>query len=503
MKIGSLFKSMSSVGGWTLLSRVAGFVREILFAALFGSSATAEAFQVAFSLPNMFRRFFAEGALNMAYIPLYSKKLEQDDGANAFAEDAFSALATFLIVFVVLASVAMPALVWAMASGFVGDERFDLAVDFGRVCFPYILFISLAALVSGTLNAHGRFATAAAAPVLLNVVLIAAMWFGPRFGLAAEIALIWGVPIAGVLQLALVWGALRRTGVKLDLRLPKWTPELRELAIIAAPAALAGGVVQINLLVGRQVASQFEGAIQWLAVADRLYQLPLGVVGIAIGVVLLPSLSKALAADDGKTAQETFNASLVFASVLVMPATAALILIPNPLVEALFERGAFNATDTENTAKALMIYGLGLPAFVAQKLYQPSYFARSDTKTPFRFAVVAMVANAVLAIGLMPLFGFIAAAIATTGAAYLMLGLLVWRARTIGNETRLLPETTTSLLMSLAGSLGFALTFWPISNVSENLGLNVYVEVLAYVIVGLIVTAVLAIHPINRAILRR
>ncbi|MEM9716251.1 MAG: murein biosynthesis integral membrane protein MurJ, partial [Pseudomonadota bacterium] len=287
-----MLKAMSSVGGWTLVSRVAGFAREIIFAALFGSSATAEAFQVAFALPNMFRRFFGEGAFNTAFIPLYSKKIEKNEDALAFANNVFSALAIFLIFFSALASLAMPLLVWLMASGFVGDARFDMAVDYGRVCFPYILFISLAAIVSGALNANGRFAAAAAAPVLLNIILITAMVFAEDLNLAPEIALIWGVPIAGVAQLALVWFALRQSGVNLRLTVPKWTPDLKEMLIIAAPAALAGGVLQVNLLVGRQVASQFEGAIQWVAVADRLYQLPLGVVGIAIGVVLLPTLSK-------------------------------------------------------------------------------------------------------------------------------------------------------------------------------------------------------------------
>ena len=503
MRLGSLLSNMSNVGGWTLLSRIAGFLREILFAALFGSSATAEAFQVAFSLPNMFRRFFAEGALNMAFVPLYSKKLATDGEATEFANNAFSALASFLLFFCLLASLIMPALVWLMASGFVGDGRFDLAVDFGRICFPYILFISLAALISGALNANGRFAIAAAAPVVLNVILISAMWFGPKFGIAPEIALVWGVPVAGILQLALVWNALSRLGITLRIRVPKWTPELKELAMIAAPAALAGGVVQINLLVGRQVASQFEGAIQWLAVADRLYQLPLGVVGIAIGVVLLPTLSKALSEQDDRSAQEAFNGSLSFAVLLVAPATVALIFIPQPLVEALFERGAFTSVDTDMTAAALAIYGMGLPAFVAQKLYQPSFFARGDTRTPFRFALVAMVVNAGLAVGLMFSFGFLAAAIATTVSAYVMLVLLIWRARSIGAETRILPQTRQSLLLSIGCAALLAASFFPISALAQNWMMNIYLEVLFYVLSGTVLTLGLLFLPIHRRLLRR
>ncbi|MEM0975970.1 MAG: murein biosynthesis integral membrane protein MurJ [Pseudomonadota bacterium] len=498
-----MIAAMGSVGGWTLVSRIAGFVREIIFAALFGSSATAEAFQIAFSLPNMFRRFFAEGALSTAYVPMYSKKLAQAEMADDFASDAFSALAGFLIVFSALASLAMPALVWAMASGFVGDGRFDLAVDFGRVCFPYILFISLAALISGTLNAHGRFAVAAAAPVLLNIVLIAAMWFGPKFGFAAEWALTWGVPIAGILQLALVWHALKRAGIPLRLGWPRWTEDLKSLAIIAAPAALAGGVVQINLLVGRQVASQFEGAIQWLAVADRLYQLPLGVVGIAIGIVLLPTLSKALADDDKTTGSAAFNDAFILAFLLTAPAAIALICIPTPIVEALFERGAFTSEDTAKTATALAIYGLGLPAFVMQKLYQPIFFSRGDTKTPFRFALVAMVVNAVLAVGLMSALGYLAAAWATSISAYVMLALLIWKARQTGSESRFSRDTIMSISTTVAGCGVLALLFLPLSIAAEHFELNKYAELGLYVLAGGAVFAVLAGLPFNRRLLGR
>ena len=302
-----LMRGFATVGLWTLLSRILGFVRDVLIAGFLGSGPVAEAFLIAFSLPNMFRRFFAEGAFNMAFVPMFSKKVEAGEGSHEFARDAFTGLATILIFFTALAQLFMPALVLLMASGFAADDRLDLATLFGRIAFPYILFISLAALLSGVLNATGRFVAAAAAPVLLNVLFIAAVTGAYYLGFDLGLTLAWTVPVAGIAQLALVWVAASRAGYRLIPTRPRWTPELKRLAIIAAPAALAGGVVQINLLVGRNVASWTEGAIAWVNYADRLYQLPLGVVAIAIGVVLLPELSRRLQAGDEAGGQEALS----------------------------------------------------------------------------------------------------------------------------------------------------------------------------------------------------
>ncbi len=431
-----LLAGFFTVGVWTMASRVLGFVRDIMIAAFLGAGPVAEAFLVAFSLPNMFRRFFAEGAFNMAFVPMFSKKVEGDEAALDFARDAFSGLAALLIVFTLIALAAMPWLVLAMASGFAGDERFDLAVVYGRIAFPYILFISLAALLSGVLNTLGRFAAAAAAPVLLNMLFVGAMVLADLQGWPIGDALAWAVPLAGIAQLALVWVAADRAGYRLIPRLPRLTPELRRLAIIAAPAMLAGGVVQVNLLVGRQVASFFDGAVAWLAYADRLYQLPLGVVGIAIGVVLLPDLSRKLRAGDAAGGRYAFSRAGEVSLALTVPAAVALVVIPIPLIGVLFGRGAFGPDDVAATALAVAVYGAGLPAFVLQKVLQPLYFAREDTRTPLRFAVVAMVVNAVLAIGLAPIIGYIAAALGTTFAGWVMAWLL-WRgARGMGDAAR-------------------------------------------------------------------
>jgi putative peptidoglycan lipid II flippase len=437
MKPIRLVAGFLTVGFWTLMSRLLGFVRDIVIAAKLGDGPVAEAFLIAFSLPNMFRRFFAEGAFNMAFVPMFSKKLEAGEDPKAFANEAFSGLAGVLVLFTLLAQAAMPWLVLAMASGFAADERFDLAVHFGRIAFPYILFISLAALLSGVLNATGRFAAAAAAPVLLNIILISTMVLAELTGGDFGTFLAWGVPVAGVAQMALVWRAAARAGFRLTLRMPTLSPDLKRLAAIAAPAMLAGGVVQINLLVGRQVASYFDGAIQYLNLSDRLYQLPLGVVAIAIGVVLLPDLSRRLAAGDTSGGKDALNRATEFALLLTLPASVALILVAEPIVSVLYQRGAFGPEAAARTAAVTAIYGAGLPAFVLQKVLQPLYFARHDTTTPFKYALVAMVLNAGIAIGGAFLFGFYAAAWATTLAGWAMVILLWTGSRGMGDAAQI------------------------------------------------------------------
>ncbi len=432
-----LISGFLTVGGWTLFSRFLGFARDILMAQTLGAGPVAEAFLIAFSLPNMFRRFFAEGALNMAFVPMFAKKLEAGEDAGRFAGDAFSGLAALLIALTVAAQLAMPWLVWAMASGFVGDDRFAMAVSYGRIAFPYILFISLAALLSGVLNASGRFAAAAAAPTVLNLFFLGAMLLAIRLHWPIGPTLAWSVPFAGIAQMALLWAAAARAGYRLTLRLPRLTPDLRQLAWIAGPALLAGGVSQINLLVGRQVASFYDGAVAWLSYADRLYQLPLGVVGIAIGVVLLPDLSRRLRADDEAGGRASFSRAAEFALTLTIPAAVALMVIALPLIKVLFQRGAFGADDSAATALALAVYGAGLPAFVLHKVLQPLFYARADTRRPFRYALVCLAVNAGLAVGLMPVAGFLSAALAMTVAAWVMVLLLWFGSRRMGEAVRL------------------------------------------------------------------
>ncbi|MCC6518236.1 MAG: murein biosynthesis integral membrane protein MurJ, partial [Tabrizicola sp.] len=359
-----------------------------------------------------------------------------------------------------IGTLAMPLLVWAMAAGFVGDGRFDMAVDFGRITFCYIGFISLFALLSGILNAHGHFAEAGAVPVLMNLVFIAAMFLANRMGWDMGTTLAWTTPVTGLAQLLWTMYAARRIGFIPRLRWPQLTPDFKRLMVNMGPALLVGGVVQINLLVSRQVASGTEGAISWLVYADRLYQLPLGVVAIAVGTVLLPELSRRLQAGDSTGGREAFNRGTEFALLLTLPAAVALVVIALPITEVLYQRGMFDAEDTAATALALAIYGLGLPAFVLQKALQPLFYAREDTKSPFRFALWSMGINAALAFGLMPWIGFSAAAWATTLSAWVMVVQLWWGARRLGEEARFDARFLSRFWRICAASALMGATLW-------------------------------------------
>ncbi len=436
MKPIRLMTGFFTVGFWTLMSRVLGFVREVLLLSLIGPGPVMDAFVAAFRLPNMFRRFFAEGAFNAAFVPMFAKRLESGEGASAFARDAFNGLGLVVLFLTGLGMVFMPGLVWLTAEGFAGDERFDMTVGYGRIVFPYIVCMSLSALFSGILNATGRFAVAAAAPVLLNICVITAMTIGALTGGAIITWLVWAIPVAGVAQLALTWRAAAQAGFPLKPARPRWNPAMRDMVVIALPAALASGVMQINLVVGQLVASQYKSAVSWLFAADRLYQLPLGVVGIAVGVVLLPDLSRRLRGGDDAGAKTALSRAAEISLALTIPSAVALMVVPFALVTVLFERGASDIDDTAAIATAVTIYGLGLPAFVLQKVLQPVYFAREDTRRPFHYAVVAMVVNAAIAVGLAPWVGWIAPAIATTLAGWAMFACLALGARRYGQAAK-------------------------------------------------------------------
>ncbi len=460
MKPIRLMSGFFTVGVWTLLSRVLGFLREVLLLSLIGPGPVMDAFVAAFRLPNMFRRFFAEGAFNAAFVPMFAKKLEGEEGAGKFARDAFNGLSLVVLALTALGMIFMPGLVWLTAEGFVGDPRFDMTVAFGRIAFPYILCMSLSALFSGILNATGRFAVAAAAPVLLNIFVIAAMTFAALTGGDVALWLIWSIPVAGVAQLALTWRAAAEAGYPLRPTRPRWTPDMRAMIVIALPAALASGVMQINLVVGQLVASQYDKAVSWLFAADRLYQLPLGVVGIAVGIVLLPDLSRRLRAGDNDGAQTALSRAAEISLALTIPSAVALMVIPFALVTVLFERGASGVDDTAAIATAVMIYGLGLPSFVLQKILQPVYFAREDTRRPFYYAVVAMVVNAALAVGLAPFIGWIAPAVATTLAGWTMFACLAIGARRFGGAAKFDARFHKRIWRILIASAAMGVALW-------------------------------------------
>jgi putative peptidoglycan lipid II flippase len=457
-----LLRGFATVGAWTMGSRVLGFVRDVMIAAYLGAGPAAEAFFVAFRLPNMFRRFFAEGAFNMAFVPLFAKRLEGDgpDAARAFAEEALAALTAALLALTVAAQIAMPALTLALAAGFAGDPaKFDLAVHYGRIAFPYLFCMSLTALFSGVLNALGRFGAPAAAPILLNVVLIAAMALAGALGLDVGDALVWGVPVAGVAQAALVIWAARRAGLGLRLRRPRLTPGVRRLVRLGIPGAISGGATQINLVIGTLVASFFDGAVAWLSYADRLYQLPLGVVGAAVGVVLLPELARRVRAGDAEGGREAMRRAAEFALALTLPAAVALVAMPDAIIGALFGRGAFTADDVAATAAATAVYALGLPAYVLQKVVQPAYFAREDMDAPLRYALIAMGLNTAIAVAAAPVVGFIAIPAATVIAAWAQMWLLARGARAHGGVgwDRRLRRATIRLVVA---ALGMGAALW-------------------------------------------
>lgn len=460
MKPIRLMSGVLTVGFWTLMSRVLGLVREVFLLAYIGPGPVLDAFVAAFRLPNMFRRFFAEGAFNAAFVPMFSKRYEAGEDPAGFASEAMSGLVFVLLILTAFALIFMPMLVWATAGGFAGSESFDLTVGYGRIMFPYILFISLAALASGVLNATGHFAAAAAAPVFLNILVIGAMLAGSVMGGEVIWWVVWTVPVAGLVQLAIVWVAAHRAGVSLVPGRPRWTPQMKQLVTIAVPAALSGGVMQINLLVGQQVASNFEKAVGWLYAADRLYQLPLGVVGIAVGIVLLPDLARRLKAEDHDGAREAFSRAGEISLALTIPAAVALIVMPLPLVSVLFQRGQTGADDSAAIAMAVAIYGLGLPSFVLQKFLQPLFYAREDTKTPFRYAIWSMVVNAALAIGLAPVLGWVAPAIATTVAGWFMAVLLLIGGRRFGEVARFDARFRRRIWRICFAALGMGVVLW-------------------------------------------
>jgi putative peptidoglycan lipid II flippase len=427
-----LYRSIVTVSGFTAISRVLGFIRDMLIAAVLGAGPVADAFFVAFRLPNLFRSLFAEGAFNSAFVPLFTKRLQEGgvDMARRFAEEALAVLLTGLLVITIIAELAMPWLVRLIAPGFIENpEKFDLAVFLTRITFPYLLCMSLTALAAGMLNALGRFAAAAAAPIMLNVITIGAMIIAASFHFydrpEAAMILAWAVTVSGFAQLTLLTAMARRQGMDLSFRLPRLTTGVRRLFVLAGPGVVTAGITQINLFVGTMIASLAEGAVSYLYYADRINQLPLGIVGIAIGVVLLPELSQKLAAGNGRAAMHSHNRAFEFALLLTLPAAAALCVIPGPIIQVLFERGAFDASDTRAVSVALAAFALGLPASVLIRVFLPGFFAREDTRTPMIFAGISAGVNIAGSLSLFFVMGHVGIAIATTLAAWTNAILLV------------------------------------------------------------------------------
>lgn len=427
----SLLRNFATVGGATLSSRVLGFIRDSFIAAAIGAGPVAEAYTVAIKLANMFRRLFAEGAFASAFVPLFAGRLEAEgtDSARQFARETLAAMGWLLLALTIVAEIFMPQITFLLAPGFVSDPaKFDLTVALSRIAFPYLALISLVTLYSGVLNGLNRFVAAAFAPSLLNAVLIGALvWIYIQGEVGSDLAgywLTWANVVGGVLQLIVLIVASARADMHLALIRPRLTAGVRRLMALAGPSIIAGGVVQINVFIGTTIASTQDGAVAWLYFADRLYQLPLGVVGIAVGVVLLPDIARRIRAGDVDTVNHSMNRSLEFSMALTLPAAAALVAVAHPLCVGLFQRGAFTAADSVATASALAAYGFGLPAFVLIKVFQPAFFARENTRTPMWFSAINVGVNIALSLALFPLMGHVGVAIATTLASWLNVALL-------------------------------------------------------------------------------
>ena len=395
-----MLKNIMTVGGWTMVSRILGFVRDMLMAALIGAGPIADAFFVANKLPNLFRRLFGEGAFNAAFVPEFSGLLHTDGPAAArrFAQEAISVMAFWLGFLMIAGEIFMPQIMTVFAPGFAASpEKFALTVDLARITFPYLMLICLAALLSGALNGLERFAAAAAAPVLYNLVAIAALLgltpFVPTVGHAAA----WGVSVSGVVQLALLVWAVHKAGMPLRLPRPRLTPAMRLLLKRMAPGLVGASAAQLNQAVDVIIASLLPaGTVSLLYYADRIQQLPLGVIGIAVGTALLPALSRQVRSGDEAGALTSLNRAIEYALFLTLPAALALTVSAFPIMWVLFGRGAFDAESARLASQALAAYAIGLPAVVLLKVLAPAAFARGDTAMPVRIGMITLAVNFVL-----------------------------------------------------------------------------------------------------------
>ena len=426
----SLLKATSTIGGFTMVSRVAGFARDMIMARLLGAGLAADAFFLAFQLPNIFRRLFAEGAFSAAYVPMFSRRLHAEGGresAEEFSSDVLSVFVPVLIVFAALFELAMPGVIWLMASEYQGvPGKFELTVSLARITFPYIILISLVSLLTGILNSLSRFAPGASFPIFLNLVLIVALFVGDalRGGSGNDEILAYtlavAVSIGGVIQLLWLWFWTRREGVRLHIRRPRLTPEVRELGIIILPAVFGAGVYQINQLVQLFFVTRLEdGALSYLNYADRLNQLPLGIIGVALGTAILPTLSRFIGGGNKEGADRIQSDAIELAMLLTLPAAAALAVCAQPFVTAFFLGGRFDAGDVAITARVITALVAGLPAYVLIKVLTPGYFARKDTKTPVYAALAALAVFVVFNLLFIERFGIVGLAAATAVGAWL------------------------------------------------------------------------------------
>ena len=416
----SLARAVFTVGGLTMGSRVVGFIRDLAIAGFGGAGVVTDAFFIALAIPNFFRRLFGEGAFSAAFTPMFAGKLESEGraAARAFAEQSLAVLLPALIVATALLELFAADLLRTVWGGLADEpDRFGYALAFMRVTLIYLIFICLVAMFGGVLNALDRFAAMAGAPILFNLTLIAAIALHAALGAGETLghALAWGVAISGVIQLALMLFAAKRADFMIALRRPRWTPDVNRLIRLMGPAAAAHGVVQINLIIGSALAATLSaGAVTHLYFADRINQLPLGVVGVAVATALLPKLAASLRAGREDEARETQSRALELSLLLGLPAATALALAADPIIDGLFRRGGFDLADAQATAAALAMYALGLPAFLLAKALQTVFFSREEPGAAFKASAISVAVNVAAAFALIDVMGHVGLALAVT-----------------------------------------------------------------------------------------
>ena len=467
----TLIASVATVGSFTMMSRVLGFIRDMMMAALLGAGPIADAFFVAFKLPNFLRRLFAEGAFNAGFVPLFARTLEGEGKAKArdFAAEAQAVLLAVLIPLAIIAIIGMPWVIGVLVHGFeVGSERYEAAIDLSRITFCYIVFISLVALYSGILNSVGHFAVPAAAPIILNLCMIAGMTLSFFWLDAPASALAWGLAIAGLLQFLCVREAARRRGLALPFRRPRLSKKVKRLFALISWGVLGAGVAQINLFADMFFASFLqEGAISYLYYADRVAQLPLGVIGVAVGTALLPLMARQLRAGEDEAAIHNQNRGIELVLLFTIPAAIGIAILSLPIVTVLFQRGQFGEAESLATSAALSAYALGLPAYVLIKVLAPGFFAREDTKTPVQIAVVCLTANVIFVLLLMGPFQHVGIALATVLSSWLnasLLGWLLYHRGLFSLDDRLMYRLPRIVLAGIA----MALTIWFIIDIAKG-----------------------------------
>ena len=425
----NLFKSIATFGGFTLLSRITGFFRDMILANFLGAGLVSDAFFVAFKLPNLFRSLFAEGAFTTAFVPMLSQKLVCEDKKQAilFAAKSISILAFFVGLFVILVEFLMPWVVTILAPGFTDNPaKISLAIELSRITFPFLLFISIVSFQSGILNSLNKFAAPAAAPVILNLMMILSIIIFVPFAPSPAHGIAIGITTAGFIEILWLMFFLHRQQVYIKPQFKIFKiikdAEIKTLFKRIAPGVLGAGIYQINMVVDTILVSLVgTGAISWLYYANRLQQLPLGVVGAAISVAVLPLLSRHITANETKKAVEVQNKAFEYGALLSIPAAFALIVLAKPIINILFQHGKFGLEETIMTSKAVIAYAIGLPAYVLVKSITPNFFARGDTKTPVKYSMVVLVTNLSIAVLLMKPFGHVGIATATTIAAFVSL----------------------------------------------------------------------------------